>query len=172
MAAGFEELYGQPPSVAADAPGRVNLIGEHTDPNRGYLMPLAPPPPTGVELPAPRGLDGHAVSGWEGRSESAVARGAGLSSSAALAVALLRALRAGFGLRLDDMEIAGVVQRSENLFVGAPVGIMDPMAASLADEHRVLFLDTRSLAFERLALPPAAELLGIDSGISHPHAGA
>ena len=46
---------------------------------------------------------------------------------------MLRALRAAFGLALDDVQLARLGQRAENDFVGAPVGIMDQMAASLAD---------------------------------------
>src|SRR5262249_32612682 len=61
-------------------------------------------------------------------------------------------------------------QRSENEFVGARVGIMDPMAASLADEGTALFLDARSLHFERVPLPAGADLVVIDSGVAHDHA--
>jgi len=100
---------------------------------------------------------------------SGVPVGGGLSSSAALEVSLLRALRAAFGLALDDVAIARVGRRAENDFVGAPVGIMDQMASSLADETTALFLDTRSLAFERLPLPPDVELCVIDSGVPHDH---
>ena len=49
----FASLYGHPPTVAAEAPGRVNLIGEHTDYNGGYVLPTAIPLRTRVEL-APR----------------------------------------------------------------------------------------------------------------------
>ena len=79
------------------------------------------------------------------RIESDVPLGSGLSSSAALEVSLLRALRSAFQLPLDDVQLALVARRGENDFVGAPVGIMDPMAASLADERTALFLDTRTL---------------------------
>ena len=57
-----------------------------------------------------------------------------------------RAARRCSTLTLDDVPLAQLGQRAENDFVGAPVGIMDQMAASLADEHTALFLDTRSLA--------------------------
>src|SRR5262249_56755360 len=86
------------------------------------------------------GRAGHLVRGFDLRIESAVPLGSGLSSSAALEVALLRALREAFALRLDDREIALLGQRAENDFVGAPVGVMDQMAASLGDEQWALFL--------------------------------
>jgi galactokinase len=49
-APGFAELYGRGPKTAAQAPGRVNLIGEHTDYNGGFVLPTPIPQRTGVEL--------------------------------------------------------------------------------------------------------------------------
>ena len=207
----FATLFGCRPVVAADAPARVNLIGEHTDYNGGFVLPTAIPQRCRVEL-APRpdrtvlvwsssghaaagplnytlgaessgrcwldyvqgvtqvlAADGHVLRGFSARIDSAVPLGSGLSSSAALAVSLMRALRAAFELELDDVRIARLGQRSENEFVGAMVGIMDPMAASLADEGTALFLDSRTLQFERVPLPAGAELVVIDSGVAHNH---
>jgi galactokinase len=207
----FQAIFGDAPAVRADAPGRVNLIGEHTDYNGGFVLPTAIPQRTSVEL-APRAgrrarvwsrefsgdileyelgaaapgrgwLDyvqgvtatlaaaGHRLGGFDLRIESSVPPGSGLASSAALEVSLLRALRAAFGLAIDDLELALLGQRAENDFVGARVGIMDQLAASLADEGVALFVDTRSLDYERVPLPPAAELIVISSGLSHGHAG-
>lgn len=207
----FEDLFGREALVRADAPGRVNLIGEHTDYSGGFVLPLAIPQRTRVELSprvgtlvrawsanvsprieeyrlgeeAPRHnwLDyvmgitlvlreaGYTLRGFDLRIESDVPLGSGLSSSAAIEVALTRALREAYDLEIDDVQAAIAGQRAENEFVGAPVGIMDQMAASLADEHTALFLDTRSLDFERIPLPAACELVVINSGISHRHAG-
>lgn len=208
----FAELFQQEAAVRADAPGRVNLIGEHTDYSGGFVLPLAIPQRTRVELtprseplvrawsanmdmrrpdeyrlgeetPGRGWLDyvqgitsvllrgGHALSGFDLRIESDVPPGSGLSSSAALEVSLLRALREAFGLALDDVQLALAGQKAENDFVGAPVGIMDQMASSLADEATALFLDTRTLRYQKVPLPAAAELAVIDSGISHRHAG-
>src|SRR5439155_20253737 len=61
-------------------------------------------------------------------------------------------------------------QRAENDFVGARVGIMDQMAACLADAHSALFLDTRTLDYRRIPLPAGAELLVMHSGVRHEHA--
>ncbi|MFL6201314.1 MAG: galactokinase [Thermoanaerobaculia bacterium] len=211
-APGFEELFARESTVTADAPGRVNLIGEHTDYNGGYVLPMAIPQRTRVEIgtrigtlvrawsadvkeprieeyrlgeetPGRGWLDyvqgvtqvlqqaDYRLRGFDLRITSEVPLGSGLSSSAALEVALLRGLREAFALEIDDLEIALAGQRAENDFVGAPVGVMDQMAASLADEGKALFLDTRTLRFERVPLPAGAELVVIDSGISHSHAG-
>src|SRR5262249_9106178 len=59
----------------------------------------------------------------------------------------------------------------ETAFVGARTGIMDQMAASLADERSAMFLDTRSFAWERVPLPATVELVVVDSGVTHAHAG-
>ncbi|HEU4787845.1 MAG TPA: galactokinase [Gemmatimonadaceae bacterium] len=208
----FRSLFGTEPTTRADAPGRVNLIGEHTDYNGGFVLPLAIPQRTRVEL-AKRGdgtvrawsanvpdevsmreyrlgaerrsgdwidyvqgvtdvlaREGHRLGGCDLRIESSVPVGSGLSSSAALEVALLRALRSAFNLPVDDVRLAVIGRRVENEFVGAPVGIMDQMAASLADEHTALFLDTRSLETRAVSLPEALELLVINSGVAHNHA--
>jgi galactokinase len=207
----FARLFGRPPAVTADAPGRVNLIGEHTDYNGGFVLPSAIPQRTRVEL-APRDDDrvraasaafsadapleyrlgeeapgrgwldylqgltgilraaGHEIAGFDVHVESDVPLGSGLSSSAALEVSLLRALRAAFALDLDDLDLARTGQRAENEFVGARVGIMDQMAASLADEGSALFLDTRSLEYRRVPLPPVVELVVLSSGVAHNHA--
>jgi galactokinase len=114
---------------------------------------------------------GHAIGGFDAWVTSDVPVGAGLSSSAAFEVALLRALRDAFALAFDDVTIARVGRAAETDFIGAPIGIMDQMAASLGSEDAALFIDTRSLAYEQIPLPPSLELLVIDSGITHAHAG-
>lgn len=197
--------------VHADAPGRVNLIGEHTDYHDGFVMPCAVPQRTRAVLRrrddtrvvarsremegAPfeyqlgrerqtqtwgdyiQGVtwvlagEGFRIGGFELDLESDVPVGSGLSSSAALEVSTLRAIRAAFQLELSDVALARAAQRAEVEFVGAPVGIMDQMASSLAGEREALFLDTRSLAFERISLPATLELAVIDSGVAHQHAG-
>ena len=207
---GHEPGSGRAAAVEARAPGRVNIIGEHTDYNDGFVLPIATPQTTRVAL-APRGdrtvivqsstmgnetatyalgqearrghwIDyiqgvtaalrwrGLEIAGFDATIESTVPVGGGLSSSAALEVAALRALRAAFDLPVSDVEIALLAQRGENEVVGAPVGVMDPMASSLAGTETALFLDARSLSYELVPLPAAAGLAVIDSGITHDHA--
>ncbi|HEY6051073.1 MAG TPA: galactokinase [Thermoanaerobaculia bacterium] len=210
-ASGFREAFGRPPEGAGEAHGRVNLIGEHTDYNGGFVLPTAIPQKTRAEVarradakvraasasedggrPSEYALGresrrrgwidyvqgvtaelsrlGLAASGFDLWIRSTVPTGAGLSSSAALEVSVLRALRDLFGLALDDVSLALAGQRAENDLVGAPVGVMDQMASSLAAEGVALFLDTRSLQYERIPIPPQAEIAVIDSGVRHDHA--
>jgi galactokinase len=113
---------------------------------------------------------GIAIGGADVRIRSEVPLGAGLSSSAALEVSLMRALRAAFSLDIDDVRIALLGQRAENDLVGAPVGIMDQMASSLAAPGTALFLDTRSLEKRLVPLPRGADLVVVSSGVTHNHA--
>ncbi|MBA2352590.1 MAG: galactokinase [Burkholderiales bacterium] len=200
MSKTFEQLFGFAPEVSASAPGRVNLLGEHTDYNDGYVLPIAIPQRTTVQLArsrdarsqlyssnldesarfdgAPAGYaryvigcvraleqTGVSIPPFVLRVASDVPIGAGLSSSAALEVAVLRAMREWLGLELEDVAIAQLAQRAEIEFAHVRCGIMDQMAASLADTSHMLFLDTRTLTRRLLALPPDAELVVIDSGI-------
>ncbi len=197
-------------STRAAAHGRVNLIGEHTDYNGGFVLPTLIPQRTvaqltprgqrmvevvsdqalepgrytlGAETPRGSWLDyvqgltwalreaGFTFGGFRLNITSDVPLGAGLSSSAALEVAVLRAIRAAFAVDLDDTRLALLGQRAENEFVGARCGIMDQLAASLAEAGVALFLDTRSLEFRRLPLPRSADLVVINSGVSHALAG-
>ncbi|MGZ9058285.1 MAG: galactokinase, partial [Burkholderiaceae bacterium] len=96
---------------------------------------------------------------------SNVPMGVGLSSSAALEVATLRALRNLLSLPLDDVRLAQVAQRAEVQHAGVRCGIMDQMAASLADTEQALFLDTRTLHSRLIPLPPMSAVLVLDSGI-------
>ena len=207
----FTDLFGSPPEIYADAPGRVNLLGEHTDYHGGFVLPAVIRQRTRVQL---RARDDERVRAWsdgisEGvaeytlggetrgrgwldyiqgatvalaalhapirgfdlRIESDVPLGAGLSSSAALEIGTLRALRAAFHLELDDVALAKAGQAVETEFVGAPIGIMDQMAASLGRDGAALFLDTRTLQVEHIALPANADVLVLDSGLTHAHAG-
>ena len=115
--------------------------------------------------------NGTNLSGFDATIASSIPVGAGVSSSAALTVSLLRALRSLFALRLDDVSVARLARLVETDFVGAPVGIMDQMACSVGRAGEALFLDTGSLLFERVPFPAGADLLVLDSGVSHRHAG-
>jgi galactokinase len=200
---GFREVFGRVPQAVAEAPGRVNLLGEHTDYNDGFVLPIATPQRTrvavaraagpgfrlhaaaygttvafGLEAPPAEqharyvygclrelGEDGVVPPPLDLHVRSSVPIGVGLSSSAALEVATLRALRELLALALDDVAIARIAQRAEVVHAGVHCGIMDQMAASLADTGHMLFLDTRSLERVLLPLPAGAALLVLDCGV-------
>lgn len=189
-----------------EAHGRVNLIGEHTDYNSGWVLPTLIPQKTVVEIrprsdakviarsthqspveyvlgsenPTKGWIDyiqgatrilkelGCKIGGFEIDVDSNLPMGSGLSSSAALEVAVLRALRATFNLDLNDVVIAQIGQRIENEFVGARVGIMDQMVVSVGRENQALFLDAHNLEYELVPLPfDKMDLVIINSGIAH-----
>jgi len=92
--------------------------------------------------------------------------GSGLSSSAALEVATLRALRMLLGFELDDVKLARLAQRAEIEYARVNCGIMDQMASSLADRGHMLFIDARTLEHRLAPLPPDCGLIVIDSGVA------
>ena len=114
---------------------------------------------------------GLPVEGVELDIASDIPAGGGLASSAALCVSLLRALREAFRLSLDEVGLAHLARAAETDFVGAPVGLMDPLAASLGTPGLALFIDTRSLRQEAFPLPPGVEVGVLHSGVSHRNAG-
>jgi galactokinase len=211
------ETAGRAPDVVWSAPGRVNLIGEHTDYNDGFVLPFAIAQRTAVAAarraddtitvnstyaPTGVGISGlHRVvpgraTGWfayplgvawaigQLRSfppspgvdlfiDSEVPPGGGLSSSAALEMAVAGALAALWGLELTPAELARVGQRAENEFVGAPTGVMDQYAALLGQADAAVFLDCRSLEARPVPLRLADAglvLVLADTGERHAHA--
>lgn len=113
------------------------------------------------------GEAGHPVPAVRIAISSDVPMGAGISSSAALEVAVLRAARRLLDLRLDDVELARLGQKAENAYVGMQCGIMDQMAASLGQKGKALFLDTRTMAAETVPLPEGFRLAIIHCGKAH-----
>jgi galactokinase len=196
--------------ATGEAPGRVNLIGEHTDYHEGFVLPTIIPQRTHVTMTARQDarvrVRSNAVGGdWEeyrlgeereGRGwldyvagvtslltrdgvmipgldvdvTSRIPIGAGVSSSAALTVSTLRALRSLLALELDDIQLALIARRVETEFVGAPVGVMDQMAASLGVDGEALFIDTRTLHTRTVPIPRSIDLIVIHSGLTHAHA--
>jgi galactokinase len=202
----FEQSFGRAPEAGASASGRVNLLGEHTDYNHGFVLPTVLPLTTEVAVGTSRDGRHHFVSenlssaaahvefasdetppeGYgryvhgcievlRGREvdvppvcvaiRSDVPMGAGLSSSAALEVAVLRALRLWLDLELDDVTLARLGQQAEVEYAGVRVGILDQMAVSVGQPGQLLFLDTRSLQSRLVPFPPDSEIAVFDSGV-------
>jgi galactokinase len=186
------------------SPGRVNLIGEHTDYNGGLVLPAAlsiglevllelrgdkrltiDAEPFGPKFE--RGLEDEAQDHWsdpvvgamqQARAlglidtgaditvRSAIPAGAGLSSSAALIVSILKAARAAANASLSDTQIAIAARRVETDYIGVPVGIMDQMAVAIARPGEAIALDTATLEYEVVSWAKGWSFEVIHSGIS------
>ena len=109
---------------------------------------------------------GRAPVGIEGTVHSTLPIGAGLSSSAALEVAIAVALCAVAEFELEPLELARAAQRAEHRAVGVPSGIMDQAASVLGRAGHAILIDTGTLAFEYIPLPPRLALVVVDSGVS------
>ena len=209
--AAFCAAFGGEPSIVVRAPGRVNLIGEHTDYNDGFVLPMAlerdavvalaprddgvvrlaaddlaqqgsfdvgtcrrdargdARAPEGGWLEYPRGVAwalqeaGHTLRGFDGALASDVPRGAGLSSSAAVELAIAAAFAATSGFAWDARSIARAMQRAENLWVGVPSGIMDQLIGAAGVPGHALLIDCRDLSLTPVPLPGDVAVAVLDT---------
>jgi galactokinase len=181
---GYHARFGVAPRVVSSAPGRINLLGEHTDYNGGFVLPCAIDRRVAVALGAgpggiysidhddiqpyagphvgnwadyPRGIVwaleqpehlGAPVPAFQAAITGDVPAGSGLSSSAAIEVAVALALDSQLHLGLARPDLALLCQRAENEFVGVQSGIMDQYASLLCQQGNALLIDCRSLAAE------------------------
>ncbi len=209
----FAERFGRAPEGVAYAPGRVNLIGEHTDYNEGFVLPTAIDRGIAVAFSRSEGPSvfvssryGEAepffarkpehgiVRGWaryaagmawalQQEFEAPIAdvwaltdadlpAGSGLSSSAALEVAVGLALCRASELEIAAKKLALLAQRAESEYVGVRCGVMDMFAIALSQKGSALFLDTRSLEFEHVPLPQGVSIAILDTGVRRELAGS
>ena len=192
------------PVLTSWAPGRVNLIGEHTDYSGGLVLPAAVElgvtvtvdaasdeislVSAGFGAAAPFAPDGAgpSASGWAryaqavaaelaelgrpavgltGSVESNLPAGAGLSSSAALEVAVALALNAVAGFELEPLELALACQRAELRAVGVPCGILDQAASVLGADGHAILLDCSTLEYRLVPVPERAAFVVVGSGV-------
>jgi galactokinase len=170
-------------AASVRAPGRVNLIGEHTDYSGGLVLPVAIQlgitlsfePAEGFELDAPGGERlARAVwdelgrpAGLQGRVEADLPQGAGLGSSGAFEVAVALALSDVAGLELTPFELAHACRRAEQRAVGVPSGILDQAASLLGRAGEALLLDCGTLEHRWVPWPHDVAILVLDSGERH-----
>jgi len=189
------------------APGRINLIGEHTDYSGGLVLPAAidlgttisgradsarivlrsTADPDAVELAAD-GSSSGTPGGWAryvaaiarllaargrpavglvGEVDSTLPIGAGLSSSAALLVAVAFSLCDVAEFAIEPLELARLVREAERVAVGVPCGLMDPAAIIFARRGCALFLDCATAEHRAVPLPPGLGIVVLDSGVRH-----
>jgi galactokinase len=184
--------------IRVRAPGRVNLIGDHTDHAGGFALPMAidlattieaaPRPgrirlrssaldgevdldrslrvdPTTVEPPWGRYVAAVAAEvggdrGFDGEVTTTLPVAAGLSSSAALEVAVALAL----GCDLPPLELARACQRAEHAASGVPCGLMDQLTAIAGRSGHALLIDFRAATWDEVPVPDDAEVVVVDSG--------
>ncbi|MFB3895740.1 MAG: galactokinase [bacterium] len=180
--------------VLIRSPGRVNLIGEHTDYNAGFVLPIAIEPtiyilaqprkdknvalysmnyqeraafalntisrsPGNTWLNYPKGVVSRLVNsglieyGFNAVIYGDIPVGAGLSSSAALEMAIAYTAQQLYGFELSDLEMIKLCQQAENEFVGVQCGIMDQFIIRLGKENAALLIDCRSLTYEHVPMP-------------------
>ncbi len=190
------------PAVRAYSPGRVNLIGDHTDYNEGLALPMAidlgttvayvpdagyrvylhsagEPEPTDIDVHVPFDPPAlakieprwaryvaamvasiHPRRGGRGAVESTLPVGSGLSSSAALEVAVALAL----GFEAEPVVMARLCQRAEQAATGVPTGLMDQLTVTAGVEGCALLIDFADLSVRTVTVPPGAEVLVVHSG--------
>ena len=106
---------------------------------------------------------GLRLRGFDGVLVSDVPIGAGLSSSAALEVAVALAV---LDEPVEPLRLALLCQRAENEGVGVQSGIMDQLASAAAQDGSALLIDCRDLSVQHVPLPAELSVLVIDSGVS------
>lgn len=198
----FLAVFKKEAQISGFTPGRVNLIGEHTDYNGGMVLPTALP--LGVSL-ALRKRPDNQINIWSDKFEDLACRpvtdaaknhwsdyivgavqfaikqgfldggvdiavetslpfGAGISSSAAVTVGVLKLARNFANSDMSEKDIAVLARRVENEYIGMPCGIMDQMAVAIAHPGQALALNTETLDYELVDLPKTHDMAVIHSG--------
>jgi galactokinase len=197
----FESHFQYSPTSSAKAHGRVNLIGEHTDYNNGFVLPTLieqnievsmslrtdskingisskfgenradmESSTDGSWLDFVRGAsyyiqnEGCKITGLDLAVTSSIPAGSGLSSSAALEIALLRAICHLTSLDLKPSKIAKIGQLIEHQYIGTQCGIMDQMTSACAEFGQALYLDCKNLSTETIPIFSDYTFVVIHSG--------
>ena len=205
----FTQKYNKQPELTVYAPGRVNIIGEHTDYNDGFVMPCAINYGTAIagskradhiwniyaadlDLEDTFSLDEdfpQSEQKWANYVRGVVKfiqercpqfkqgadlvisgnvpHSSGLSSSAALEVAMGKFCQKLSDLPLTHTEIALIGQKAENKFVGANCGNMDQLISALGQKDHLLMIDCRSLETQPTPVPKDVAVIIVNSNVPH-----
>lgn len=199
----YQQKFHDDPRFLIRSPGRVNLIGDHTDYNDGFALPLAinyalwmaiaPIDEDRIELYSGDfdqklvfGFDslekegehwaeyikgvayflqknGFQLRGFRGVILSNLPIGAGLSSSAAIEMAVVKALAEVSGFSLDVKQMALIGQQVENEWIGINSGIMDQLISAGGVKDHAVFIDCRSLEHKPIRIPETAMIAVLDT---------
>ncbi|MBR9825314.1 MAG: galactokinase [Alphaproteobacteria bacterium] len=107
--------------------------------------------------------EGYLAGGANVEVTSDIPAGAGVSSSAAVTLGVLKAVAPETTCRTHLAKLARGV---ENNFIGVPCGIMDQMAVAHTLPGEALSLNTRTLDFDRVAIPPDWRFVVLHSGVT------
>ncbi len=202
----FSSLFGSEPQLIARGPGRVDLLGSHTDYNDGFVLPAAvnldvwaavkkrsdksfkvysenfatmveftwdniPYDKQATWSNYVRGVvfflkeSGIDFGGVDMLIDGNVPIGSGLSSSAAIEMAVGFALQVLWGFDISGPDLALIGKSAENKFVGVNTGIMDQFTSRLGKKDHALFLDCRTMEYELVPLDTVKhKLLVCDTG--------
>ena len=188
-------------TVHYSAPGRVNLIGDHTDYTGGLVMPMTidafttvigqantsrfwnlvshdEPDSLSIDLPIedPSSMQprwgryvagvlfelkqlGIEVPGFTGEISTTIPIGSGLSSSAALEIAIARTALSIADVVLTDTDIALLCQRAEHIASGVPCGIMDQLCIAVGQPNTATLIDCHTLDVQHIVMPDEIEVV-------------
>ncbi len=208
----FQEHFGRPATCASKAPGRLEILGNHTDYNQGtvlsvavdrYMRIAAAPNPDAKDgmvcrlydlnsgsarefrlddLESPRKGDwanyikglvvelnllGYKVPAFDAVLSGGVPLSAGMSSSAALEMAMVKILAAFCQADLGWLELAKIGQACENNYIGAKTGLMDQVSSLMGKDGHLIHSDFRSYQVSTVPMPAGSVFVVANSMVKH-----
>lgn len=155
----------------ASIPARINIIGEHTDYLRGLALPFASEHRLVLTATKADQTKGdatvvelwQAVSGWPAtlEVESTIPIGAGMSSSAALCLAVVLCANG----KMEPFDACLEAQRIEHQVLKTPCGLLDQMAMMMSQEHHATLIDFETMTWESFSIPDHWKFKLVDSGV-------
>ena len=191
------------PASFVIAPGRINLIGEHTDYSEGFVLPVAIDRDVAI-LFSPRQDDfvavysvdfdefhqmrlfdlekqksswidylqgiiwalsdeGYPLKGWQGVISGNIPIGAGLSSSAALEIAIVKTFILASNISIDPTHLALIALKAERDWIGLNVGLMDQLISADAKVNHAMLLDCKTLDYKFIPIPENVSFIVMDT---------
>ncbi|HOR18322.1 MAG TPA: galactokinase [Brevefilum sp.] len=199
----YKKHFKDEPASFVIAPGRINLIGEHTDYSEGFVLPVAIDRDVAI-LFSPRQDDfirvysvdfdefhqmrlfdlekqksswidylqgiiwalsdeGYPLKGWQGVISGNIPIGAGLSSSAALEIAIVKTFILASNISIDPTHLALIALKAERDWIGLNVGIMDQLISADAKVNHAMLLDCKTLDYKFIPIPENVSFIVMDT---------